>query len=195
MAHFKGIEVLTKCLCVDADNIVEDEDDAPVCSCKAAAGAECCVDNKCTNFAMQIECVECSPACRNNRIRLRRNAAMSVRETPGKGHGLFIEQDLPRNAFVMEYVGEVISAKEFVRRNSERKGDVHAFIMIIKRTVYIDARNKGNESRFINHSCEPNCTTGEAHLPPDAAYLHPRLTPPPLLPSFKSRGSSTAACA
>lgn len=173
MSHFKGIEVLTKCVCVDADNVVEDEDDSPVCSCRgsSSSGAECCTDNKCTNFAMQIECVECSPACRNNRIRLRRNAAMSVRETPGKGHGLFIEQDLPRNSFVMEYVGEVISAKEYLRRNAERKGDTHAFVMIIKRTVYIDARNKGNESRFINHSCEPNCTTGE--IPP---------TPPPISP-------------
>ena len=31
------------------------------------------------------------------------------------------------------------------------------FIMELEHGVYVDAKMKGNLSRFINHSCEPNC--------------------------------------
>lgn len=34
----------------------------------------------------------------------------------------------------------------------------HRYIMELNPDTYLDASRKGSISRFINHSCEPNCT-------------------------------------
>jgi hypothetical protein len=31
------------------------------------------------------------------------------------------------------------------------------YIMEIENGFYVDGKHKGNQSRFINHSCDPNC--------------------------------------
>ena len=35
--------------------------------------------------------------------------------------------------------------------------DHNMYIMELEKGLYLDARLKGNSSRFINHSCDPNC--------------------------------------
>lgn len=45
--------------------------------------------------------------------------------------------------------------------------DDHDFyIMELDSGIYVDGREKGNLSRFINHSCDPNCelSVRELHL-------------------------------
>ncbi|PNF22139.1 hypothetical protein B7P43_G06798 [Cryptotermes secundus] len=63
--------------------------------------------------------------------------------------------------FVMEYVGEVLDPKEFRRRAKDYAKDKnrHYYFMALKSDAIIDATMKGNISRFINHSCEPNAET------------------------------------
>ena len=62
---------------------------------------------------------------------------------------------------MIEYVGEVLDPWEFEKRTKEyAKGNQeHFYFMALKSDVIIDATMKGNCSRFINHSCEPNCET------------------------------------
>ena len=61
----------------------------------------------------------------------------------------------------MEYVGEVIDSDEFETRAMEyARGKIpHFYFMSLKSDCIIDATVKGNISRFINHSCEPNAET------------------------------------
>jgi len=61
----------------------------------------------------------------------------------------------------MEYVGEVLDPKEFRRRAKDYAKDKnrHYYFMALKSDAIIDATMKGNISRFINHSCEPNAET------------------------------------
>ncbi len=61
----------------------------------------------------------------------------------------------------MEYVGEVLDPKQFRKRARQfSKDDVRHFYFMALTTEYcIDASLKGNISRFINHSCEPNAET------------------------------------
>lgn len=62
----------------------------------------------------------------------------------------------------MEYVGEVVNAKQFRQRTKQYARDPehkHHYFMALKGDEVIDATQKGNISRFINHSCEPNCET------------------------------------
>lgn len=63
--------------------------------------------------------------------------------------------------FILEYVGEVLDPKEFRRRAKEYAKDknLHYYFMALKSDAIIDATIKGNNSRFINHSCDPNAET------------------------------------
>ena len=59
------------------------------------------------------------------------------------------------------YAGERITEAEFQRRDPERgPGELHHTVFFeIAPDVVIDASVGGNQARFINHSCEPNCET------------------------------------
>merc|ERR1719162_1413064 len=61
-------------------------------------------------------------------------------------------------ALVIEYVGEVINKAECTRRlEDEYRQDTQFYILGTEGGEYIDATKHGNCSRFMNHSCDPNC--------------------------------------
>ena len=61
----------------------------------------------------------------------------------------------------MEYVGEILDYPEFKARSKRyaRDSQMHYYFMALNADEIIDATKKGNTSRFINHSCDPNCET------------------------------------
>jgi SET domain-containing protein len=63
---------------------------------------------------------------------------------------------------IIEYVGEIISWKEALRRHPhDPKDPNHTFYFHIDEDRVIDAKHGGNSSRWINHSCDPNCEADE----------------------------------
>ncbi|KAG8521598.1 Histone-lysine N-methyltransferase SETD2, partial [Galemys pyrenaicus] len=99
--------------------------------------------------------------CSNRRFQRKQHADVEVILTEKKGWGLRAAKDLPSNTFVLEYCGEVLDHKEFKARVKEyaRNKNIHYYFMALKNDEIIDATQKGNCSRFMNHSCEPNCET------------------------------------
>ena len=128
------------------------------CSCRARGNEPTCYSGKCYNYAMQIECIDCGPTCKNQRIQKNDIANFSVQETDQKGYGLFANEQLQADTYVVEYVGEIITLDELLRRRKEISTTKHLYAMEIKKNTYIDSTDIGSVSRFINHSCEPNCT-------------------------------------
>ncbi len=63
--------------------------------------------------------------------------------------------------FIMEYVGDVLSPSQFKKRAKEfaRRDVRHFYFMALTTERCIDASHRGNISRFINHSCDPNAET------------------------------------
>jgi SET domain-containing protein len=61
----------------------------------------------------------------------------------------------------MEYVGEVLDPRQFRKRARKYASDdvQHFYFMALSSEYFIDASSKGNISRFINHSCDPNAET------------------------------------
>ena len=79
------------------------------------------------------------------------------------GKGVFALQDLAEGETLIEYVGEVISWPEALRRHPHDPAQPnHTFYFHIDEAHVIDAKIGGNSSRWINHSCQPNCEADEA---------------------------------
>jgi len=81
-----------------------------------------------------------------------------VRRSAIQGRGVFAARPLEKGERIIEYTGERISSAE---ADSRYDDDVvrrhHTFLFAVNASVVIDAKHVGNEARYINHSCEPNC--------------------------------------
>lgn len=87
---------------------------------------------------------------------------IQTRRSAVHGKGVFALQDLAEGETLIEYLGEVISWKEALRRHPHDPSDPnHTFYFHIDEKHVIDAKHGGNSSRWINHSCKPNCEADE----------------------------------
>ena len=79
------------------------------------------------------------------------------RKSPIQGWGVFATAAIHKNKRIIHYAGERISNQESLKRELRyiRRGHIWCF-KLTNRSV-IDAGVGGNDARFINHSCEPNC--------------------------------------
>eukprot|EP00644_Phytophthora_capsici_P009121 jgi/Phyca11/102421/e_gw1.6.1045.1 len=79
------------------------------------------------------------------------------------GLGVVSCHRIPQGAFIIEYVGELLYESEAVLRVDRRyQAQLHTMAgWNGGSTVFIDAFSCGNMSRFINHSCKPNCALYE----------------------------------
>ena len=81
-----------------------------------------------------------------------------MRDSAIQGRGVFALRPIPAGTRIIEYTGEVISDDEADRRYDDRNMDRHhTFLFSLDDGRCIDAAVGGNEARFINHSCAPNC--------------------------------------
>jgi hypothetical protein len=85
-----------------------------------------------------------------------------VRNSPVHGRGVFATCNIPADTFLIEYEGERISEKEAVRRSgADPENPYHTFFFSLETGKLIDGGDKGNDARWINHSCAPNCEARE----------------------------------
>jgi hypothetical protein len=83
---------------------------------------------------------------------------IEVRRSDVHGLGVFAAKQIPKGARIIEYVGERVSHDEADRRYEEKDAnDSHTFLFIVDKKTVIDAGVDGNDARFFNHSCDPNC--------------------------------------
>ena len=87
---------------------------------------------------------------------------IEVRESPIHGRGVYAAIRIRKGARIIEYVGERISQEEGNRRYGDDDTDrPHVVLFTVDDDTVIDAAVGGNEARFINHSCDPNCEAVE----------------------------------
>ena len=87
-----------------------------------------------------------------------RRPYFEIRRSPIQGKGAFALRRIRRGTRIIEYTGEHISYKESDRRYDDTKmRRHHTFLFILDGKTIIDAAVNGNDARFINHSCDPNC--------------------------------------
>lgn len=98
---------------------------------------------------------------------------LAVGKSSKHGFGVFTMQDLKQNDFIVEYIGEILEKPDLDQREDGFTGtrslDLYAFSYgsqdVNEAQAFdvgyppkiVDATYIGNESRFLNHSCSPNC--------------------------------------
>ncbi|MCO5556647.1 hypothetical protein L7F22_010198 [Adiantum nelumboides] len=140
-------------------------DEQMVCMCKPPKDGSLGCGDDCHNRMLNIECVSqtcpCGDACSNQQFQRRLYKKVNWFRCGKKGFGLQAMEDVPKGTFIIEYVGEVLNVASYEARQKQYAlgGQKHFYFMTLSGSEIIDACFKGNLGRFINHSCEPNCTT------------------------------------
>jgi SET domain-containing protein len=76
-----------------------------------------------------------------------------VRDSPIHGKGMFAAQVIRKGTRIIAYAGERIDKREAKRRADAGK-DMYVFYL--DRYHDLDGAHGGNESQFVNHSCDNN---------------------------------------
>lgn len=98
------------------------------------------------------------------------DSVYEVRQSPVHGNGVFARRAIEAGERIIEYRGERISWDEATRRAAERGGPInHTFYFSLADGRVIDGGKRGNDARWINHACEPNC---EAYEDEGHVYIH-----------------------
>lgn len=85
----------------------------------------------------------------------------SVIEVKGSdlhGKGVFATRRIEKGSRIIRYKGQKITNEEGAERYDEDTMERHhTFLFCLDDEYCLDGGKKGNEARFINHSCNPNC--------------------------------------
>ncbi|XVE63475.1 hypothetical protein DITRI_Ditri07aG0023500 [Diplodiscus trichospermus] len=129
-------------------------DDIGCASCSSTCSEDC---------VCRVQCISCSKACRcpdtcTNRP-FRKEKKIRIVKTEFCGWGVEAAEPINKGDFVIEYIGEVIDDAQCEQRlwDMKYKGVTNFYMCEIRKDFTIDATFKGNASRFLNHSCYPNC--------------------------------------
>ncbi|GJY91697.1 histone-lysine N-methyltransferase ASHR3 [Tanacetum coccineum] len=128
---------------------------------------------RCLNISCSSVC-KCSENCTNRPFQEAKK--LKLIKTQDRGWGVEAAEFINEGDFIIEYVGEGDFIIEYVGEGSkfvakfldeavcERRfwdmkaqGVTQFYMVSVRKDFNIDASVKGNESRFLNHSCDPNC--------------------------------------
>uniref|UniRef100_A0AAY4DNU6 Histone-lysine N-methyltransferase ASH1L-like n=1 Tax=Denticeps clupeoides TaxID=299321 RepID=A0AAY4DNU6_9TELE len=138
--------------------------EATTCNCRAPKDpTEKGCQEDCLNRMIYTECspstCPCTDKCDNQHIQKHDWVQCLERfRAEGKGWGIRTKEPLRSGQFIIEYLGEVVSEHEF-RNRMMQQYFAHSghYCLNLDSGMVIDSYRMGNEARFINHSCEPNC--------------------------------------
>jgi len=155
--------------------------DGGVCNCK---GGMC--GDECINRILKFECGSTAqrrggeeaaavggnntekssnccigPSCGNRKFANKEWSPITRFREHAMGFGCKATADILDGSLIIEYIGEVINDEEMETRMKNQReftpNDHDFYIMQLDNGLYVDGKHKGNDSRFINHSCDPNC--------------------------------------
>ncbi|KAK4777942.1 hypothetical protein SAY87_018129 [Trapa incisa] len=126
-------------------------------------GCTTCSSSCNDNCVCRVQCISCSKACHcpetcSNRP-FRKEKKIKVVKTELCGWGVEAIEPINKGDFIVEYIGEVIDDALCEKRlwDMKHRGETNFYMCEIRKDFTIDATFKGNSSRFLNHSCYPNC--------------------------------------
>lgn len=102
---------------------------------------------------MSLQISELSISQRLNRSTTQRPLPLKVRESAVHGRGVYATDFIPEDTRIIEYTGKRTTWDEA----PNDPNDPHTFNFGLENGLVINPLIDGNEARWINHSCDPNC--------------------------------------
>nr|POE47405.1 histone-lysine n-methyltransferase, h3 lysine-9 specific dim-5 [Quercus suber] len=111
----------------------------------------------------------CGPNCKSRLVQKGRRVPLTIFKTENRGWGVYCNEDLVLGEFIDTYLGEVITCAEADRREAavgikNKSSYMYALDKFVgemgvteENCFVVDGQHMGSPTRFINHSCEPNC--------------------------------------
>lgn len=99
----------------------------------------------------------------------------AVRRSGVHGRGGFATRTIPKGTRIVEYCGEILTWAQVWKRYPEEDESAqnHTFLFEIDDRRVIDATRVDWPAKWINHSCDPNCTiVGDG----DKIFIHAKRT-------------------
>jgi len=90
---------------------------------------------------------------------------IETRRSAIHGNGVFAAAPIKKGTRLIQYQGKLRSHDEVDRVYADDIDTGHTFLFTLNDDFVIDANVNGNDARWINHSCDPNC---EAVIDEDA---------------------------
>lgn len=90
------------------------------------------------------------------------NPSYAILDSGIHGRGLFARKFIPKDSWIVQYVGEKVSKQESERRSgllleqTRFGGGARVFTFVLNDEWDIDGGFEYNDARLINHSCDPN---------------------------------------
>jgi len=111
----------------------------------------------------------CGPKCKTRLINKGRHVDLTIFKTANRGWGVYSNENLVRGEFIDVYLGEVLTNDDATERENNANMEKGSYLYSLDKFVnddptltldtcyVVDGQYMGNATRFINHSCEPNC--------------------------------------
>jgi len=111
----------------------------------------------------------CGPSCKTRLINKGRHVDLTIFKTANRGWGVCCNEHLNQGEFIDVYLGEVLTNEETSRREDQADSEKGSYLYSLDKFIeddptltaencfVVDGQYMGNATRFINHSCEPNC--------------------------------------
>jgi len=85
-----------------------------------------------------------------------------VKDSKVHGKGVFASRKIPAGTQIIEYQGKRITEKQADKRfGLDPDNPFHTFFFSLENGKMIDGGDEGNDARWINHACDPNCEAKE----------------------------------
>ncbi|KAK0977768.1 hypothetical protein LTS01_012971 [Friedmanniomyces endolithicus] len=122
-------------------------------------------------YECNLNC-DCGKVCKSRVVQKGREVPLVIFKTSnGRGWGVYCKEQLVKGEFIDTYIGEVLTNEETNRREELAGKDKASYLYsldkfcgddpnndLTKDNCYVvDGQHMGGPTRFINHSCEPNC--------------------------------------
>ena len=82
---------------------------------------------------------------------------IATRKSAIHGNGMFAVKPLKKGDRLIEYIGKLRTHAQVDKDDSGDVDSGHTFLFTLNDKYVIDANYGGNEARWMNHSCDPNC--------------------------------------
>jgi uncharacterized protein len=115
----------------------------------------------CSPMRTNRQCWHCCAETMIQRASKAESPLFAVRNSEIHGKGAYALRAISKGARIVEYQGDIVTWKEVMKRDSgpdDGVSQIHTFLFEIDPLRVIDASRRDWPAKWINHSCDPNCT-------------------------------------